>query len=156
MILTTHALTGAVIGKLIPNPLIIIPTSLIIHFAMDHLRHGEYVEIFRNPDAVKSTWWKVCLDLSLALTIPIIFIYFGNLGYTQTRNILLGLFFSTLPDAITFLYWKFDFKFLAPYYQFHSWVHKYSREAKERKWTIRNAFNDILISSLAILILFLF
>jgi len=140
---------------LFPNPWIIIPASLIVHFAMDHLRHGEYVEIFQNREAVKKTWWKVALDLSLALAIPLAFIYFGNFSYTQARNILLGAFFSMLPDAITFLYWKFDFKFLAIYYKFHSWLHKYPPFSKERDWNFRNAANDILISSLAVLILFL-
>lgn len=155
MILTTHALAGAVIGKLIPNPWIVIPASLVIHFSMDHLRHGEYVEIFQNREAVKKTWWKVALDLLFAFVIPLAFVYFGNFDYIQTRNIMLGVLFSTLPDAITFLYWKFDFKFLAPYYQFHSWVHRYPRASQEREWTFRNAWNDTLISLICILLLFL-
>ncbi len=44
MILATHALTGAVIGKNIDSIPLIILASLAIHYAMDGFRHGEYFD----------------------------------------------------------------------------------------------------------------
>lgn len=156
MILTTHALVGAALGKNIGNIWLLIPLSIILHFAMDHLRHGEYVESFDSKTAFNNTWWKVSLDISTATIILLLFIYFGNFNLIQLKNILLGSFFSALPDLLTVIYWKFRFKFLAPIYRFHSWCHKYPRGAKERQWTLRNSLNDILLSLIAIMLFILF
>ena len=151
MILTTHALTGAVLGKNISNLWVLIPTSLVIHFAMDHLRHGEYVDVFDSKMAFNNTWWKVCLDISATLVFLVLFITFNKLDALQIRNVMLGSFFSAFPDLITVIYWKFRFKFLEPIYKFHIWCHKYPRGAKERIWNFRNGINDIAVSAIAII-----
>lgn len=153
MILTTHALTGAVIGKNIENPWIIIVVSLVVHFLMDTLRHGEYVESFDSKVAFKNTWWKVTLDLSSVLICIALIINFEKLTSLEIRNILIGIFFSMFPDLLTLIYWKFRLKILFPIYQFHSWVHRYPRFSKERIWNIKNEANDIIISLIAILLL---
>ncbi len=159
MILTTHALAGAVIGKNLNNPYLIIVLSIIVHYAMDHLRHGEYVEVFSKNTSVKNSGWKVVLDLLtgfLAISLILFFLHIHNsLDKPSTFNIILGVFFSIIPDFITSIYWKFRWKFLEKYYNFHSWVHRYPRYAPEREWTLRNARNDILISLTAIILLFL-
>ncbi len=154
MILTTHALTGAIIGKNLNNPYLIILLSIVVHYAMDHLRHGEYVEVFSKNTSVKNSGWKVFLDLSIGI-VSVVLLLFFNSNNPNIFNIFLGVLFSTLPDFITALYWKFRWNFLKKYYDFHSWVHRYPRYAPEREWTLRNARNDILISLLAIII-FLF
>ncbi len=157
MTLTTHALTGALIGKYISNPYLVIIFSLFAHFTMDHLRHGEYVEVFSKNTSLKNSGWKVLLDFSIGLTIIAILIRFNlnNLTSSEIFNILLGAFFSILPDFITSLYWKFRWNFLKKYYTFHSWVHHYPRYAPERQWTLRNALNDITISVLATILFLL-
>lgn len=152
---TVHILTGAVIGKNIESPYLVITISIALHFLMDHLRHGEYVEVFDKNTSVKKSGWKVLLDIILGLSIILLFIHLKKLETWQTKNIIVGIFFSTLPDIITFLYWKFRWKFLEKYYAFHSWCHKYPRFSKEREWNWRNSFNDIIISLLAISLLFL-
>ncbi|KKR21356.1 MAG: hypothetical protein UT50_C0009G0015 [Candidatus Moranbacteria bacterium GW2011_GWA2_39_41] len=155
MLLTTHALTGAILGKNISNLWLLIPLSLVLHFTMDHLRHGEYVESFDSRTAFSNTWWKVGLDISISAIVLLAFLYFNKFDVIQTRNILLGSFFSAFPDLLTVIYWKFKFKLLAPIYHFHSWCHKYPRGVKERNWTLRNSVNDIAISLIAIM-LFIF
>jgi hypothetical protein len=156
MILATHALTGAVIGKNFNNPGLIIILSLAAHFLMDALRHGEYFD--SRTARVKNTAWKVALDLSAAFLTILIFIYFKNPDFETMRNIFLGMFISALPDGLTLLHWKFPvFKSLKKLKQFHDWTHYYSRFPKhspERQWTLRNARNDILISLACIVILF--
>lgn len=157
MILATHALAGAVIGKNIDSIPLIILASLAIHYAMDGFRHGEYFD--DRIAKVKDTWWKVALDLLVGSSIIFLFFYFKNSSYKEMENILIGSFFSILPDFITLMHWTFrNNKILAKIKTFHSWAHRYSRfpkYSKERQWTIGNARNDILFSILTIILLFL-
>lgn len=157
MILTTHALAGAVIGKNIQNPWIIILASLAVHYFLDSFRHGEYFD--DRIAKVKDTWWKIALDLGTGFLIIFLIIYFQKPGLLETKNILLGTFFSILPDFITLMHWTFKRnKILAKIKAFHSWAHHYSKfpkYSKERQWNFRNAANDILISGVAILLLIL-
>lgn len=155
MILATHALTGAVIGKYISNPSGIIILSLAVHYTLDSFRHGEYfddrISNFRN------TWWKVTFDIMLGLSIIFSYLYTTNPPWLTIKNIFLGTFFSMFPDLLTVIYWRFrNIKILAKIKLFHAWAHHYTRFPKyspERQWTLRNAFNDILISLAAIILL---
>lgn len=157
MILVTHALVGAAIGSKIDNPLIIIPVVLVIHYFLDGFRHGEYLDT--RKDNVKSTWWKIALDLFLGLTIIFSFLYFNHANQKMILNILVGAFFSMFPDLLTLLYWKFKNNYiLGKIKAFHSLAHRYKKNPQfspERQWTLRNAINDIAISIIAIIILFI-
>lgn len=155
MILTTHALVGAVIGKNIQDPWLIITLSLIFHFALDSLRHGEYFD--SRIATIKDTAWKVILDLSISGTIILIFLFFFSSNFHTTRNVLMGSFFSMFPDLLTVLFWKFRWNILGKIKKIHELAHRYSRFpafSPERQWTLRNATNDILISAITILALF--
>lgn len=149
MILTTHALTGAVIGKNIENPFLIIILSLIIHYLMDTLKHGEYLD--RNS-TTKETFWKVFLDLSIGLSVIALILYY-NLNTFNIFNILLGAFFSMFPDLLTFLYWKVNIKFLEKIFKFHAWMHKFPPFSPERKWNLKNSVNDLAIIIISIVLL---
>lgn len=154
MILATHALTGAAIGKNIANPLLIIAISLTAHFIMDSFRHGEYFD--SRKAKIKDTWWKVALDLSAGLSVILVFIFSKDLGQEKIFQILLGAFVSMFPDSLTLLYWKFHWNFLAKLKKFHEFAHHYSKFpqfSKERQWTLRNAANDLIISATAIILL---
>jgi hypothetical protein len=156
MILTTHALVGAVIGKNISNPWWIILISLIIHFFFDSFRHGEYFD--DRTAIIKNTWWKVSLDLAIGLSIIAFFVFSNNFPGIKIKNILLGVFVSMFPDSLSLLYWTFHWKWLGKIKSFHGWAHHYSKfpkYSKERQWTLRNATNDIIISLIAILLLIL-
>lgn len=151
MILTTHALVGAALGKNISNPIILIILSLIIHYSMDIFRHGEYLG---KKSTLRDTWWKVAIDLLVGISIILFYITYNNPGAEITRNILLGTFTSMFPDFLTVLYWKLDFKFLKKAYNFHQLVHSRFKEgSRERAWTLQNAVNDILFSTIAIILL---
>jgi len=151
MILTTHALVGAAIGEKISNPWIIIIASLILHFFLDTFRHGEYL----NQNSKWRDFWKVAIDSAIGLIIVGIFIFFSDFSQIDIKNVALGVFFSLFPDFLTLLNWKLGVKFLKKYYDFHAWLHKYPPFSKERDFTLRNGVNDIIISLVAILLLFL-
>lgn len=151
MILSTHALAGAVIGKEIGNPWLIVFISLIAHFIMDSFSHGEYL----NPEtfSLKKEIWKVVLDLFLGFSVIILYVYFSKADALATRNIFIGAFASIFPDSLTFLYYKLNFRFLKKIIDFHNWVHYSPRSFKQRKWNLRNASNDVIIIALAIFLL---
>lgn len=156
MILTTHALIGAAIGKNVENPYLLILLSLVVHFFLDSFRHGEYFD--SRVATIKDTAWKILLDLFIPAGIILFFILSTHPTLSSTRNILLGAFFSILPDFFTVLFWKFHWKILEKIKNFHAFCHHYSKFPKfspERQWTLRNAINDILFSAIAIIILFL-
>lgn len=156
MILATHALTGAVIGKYIPNPYAIVAISLAVHYFMDFIRHAEYFD--DRVATIKDTWRKVALDIIFGLSTISLFLYSYNPNFEESKNILLGAFFSMLPDLLTVIHWKYKkLPILPEIKKFHSWAHNYSKIPKyapERQWNLRNARNDIIISLLATAILF--
>lgn len=151
MILTTHALAGAAIGKNFDNPWLIIFLSLTLHYIMDSFRHGEYLD---HKSFFKNTWWKVVLDFFIGLTIISVAIFSKNFSLRETFLILLGSFFSMLPDLFTVFYWKLNFKILKKLFDFHAWVHAHPPLSLERAWTFRNSLNDIIFSLIAIFLLF--
>jgi hypothetical protein len=156
MILATHALTGAVIGKNIHDPLIIIAASLAIHYIMDSFRHGEYFD--SRIASVRDTAWKIILDLSIGGIFLLAYLLYARPDLGISKNILLGSFFSMLPDLLTVLYWKFHWKIIYPFVKLNEFSHRYGRFPKfapERQWTLRNALNDIAISVTAIILIFL-
>lgn len=48
MFVTSHLLTGAAIGSVVPNPLLTIPLAFVSHFAMDALPHWPKVVPEKN------------------------------------------------------------------------------------------------------------
>lgn len=152
MILTTHALIGAAIGKNISNlwliPLITIP----LHFLMDHLRHGDYLS---KKSKFRNTWWKIALDFVSGFLIVFGLIRFQHMNQQLALQILVGMFSSMLPDLLTAINREFNCFILNKIHDFHAWCHKYPSLSQERIWNLRNAANDIILSVLAIAILFL-
>lgn len=151
MTIVTHALVGAVIGKSIENPYLIVVVSLTSHFALDTLRHGEYISLKSNIKDI----WKPLTDIFIGSLIVFLMSYFFVSSQHQLKNVLIGCIFSVLPDSITFLYWKLNCKFLKKIIDFHNWVHRYPRFSPEREWSLKNMRNDILISTIMIAV-FLF
>jgi len=154
MILTTHILAGAVIGESTNNLWLIIPAAILGHFALDAIPHSEYIRSFEENFTLRNTWWKVGLDLLFGLFIITLFILCSDYDLIKIENILIGVLFSILPDFLNLLYWKFGFKFLEKIHNFHHWVHRSSRNLKNNDWNIRNAKNDIIISIIALILLF--
>lgn len=156
MVLATHALAGAVIGKYIGSPIAIAGISIVLHYAMDRIKHGEYVETMDSKTAFKNTWWKIALDFSIGLAIILLIITIGKFGTDIIRNIFIGMFFSMLPDLFTAIYWKTRWKLFKKLYNFHVWCHRLSRLSPERKWNLGNEAYEIIIDLAMIIILLTF
>lgn len=153
MILVTHSLIGAVIGKNIDTPLIIVGVSFATHFLLDTIHHGEYLN---SQSKFKDTAWKVALDLFVGAALLFLYVYSSDFTHTTTRNIILGSLASIFPDFVTLLSWIFPNKLLTRIHRFHKWIHELNPRYKENiAWNLHNARNDILISLSAIILLFL-
>jgi hypothetical protein len=156
MILSTHALVGAVIGKNIGNPWIVIALSLIVHYAMDMIHHAEYFD--DRIASIKKDGWKVILDLLVAAFLIYFFVYISQPNSKLLENIMFGVFFSLLPDGITLIYYLSGNRLFKKIKVLHALAHRYNKNPKyspERQWNFRNARNDIIISTIAIILLFL-
>ncbi|MCX6765738.1 MAG: hypothetical protein NT136_02155 [Candidatus Moranbacteria bacterium] len=149
MLLATHALTGAIIGKNIASSWLVIIFSLILHYVLDIFRHGEYLN--RNSRWIE--FWKVLADLAVGSSILALVIYFLNPPAAVTKNMLIGALFSMFPDFFSLMYFKFNVGFLKKLFDFHVWIHRYPPLSPEREWNLRNAFNDIIVSITAIILL---
>jgi hypothetical protein len=156
MILATHTLAGAVIGKNIQNPWIIAVLSLIFHYILDTVKHGEYVETFDSKVGFGNTWWKVLLDLSSGFSILLAILLYLRPDAATVRNIFIGSFFSMLPDFFTFIYWGTRWKFFEKLYKFHTYCHRLPRFSPERQWKLSNETYEIIIGLTAIVILLFF
>lgn len=155
MILATHALVGAAIGKNIDNSWVIILSSLVFHYFIDSFRHGEYFD--SRIATIKNTAWKMILDFLVGIFIVSLIIFLKKIDWHTAQNMAIGIFFSLIPDFITLMHWIFKKnKILAKIKDFHAWSHRYHKFPKyspERQWNLRNTTNDIIISLLAIIFL---
>ncbi|MDD3486976.1 MAG: hypothetical protein PHF35_01185 [Candidatus Moranbacteria bacterium] len=156
MILASHILSGAVIGENINNPYIVAISAVAVHFLLDFVPHGDYLD----KKSKFQEFWKVALDLLSGLGIVFAILYFQKADFTfhQIQNTAIGIFFSLLPDGLTLLYWKMGMKFLGPIYRFHQKLHliHYPDFAPEREFRLKNNLGDVFVSFLSIFILIIF
>ena len=153
MILTTHILAGALIGREINNPYAVAGLAVAMHFVLDLLPHGDYLD----KKSKLREFWKVAVDLTVGLgTVYAIFFIRDPISNNALyiKNIAIGIFFSLLPDGTTFLYWKMGMKFLKPIKIFHEKLHRYPEFSPESEFRLKNNLFDILISLIAIITLF--
>lgn len=156
MILTTHILSGAVLGANVKNPYAVAGLAVAVHFALDLLPHGDYL----NKKSKLKEFWKVGIDLAIGFFILTSIFFVRGFAPTENlniNNIIIGIFFSLLPDGTTFLYWKMGVKFLKPIYDFHQKIHhvQFPDNAPEREFRLKNNLWDILISFVSIVALIL-
>ena len=149
MILTTHILSGALIGAKVKNPYLIAILSIAVHFLLDLIPHGDYL----NKKSRLREFWKVAVDLAIGLGIVLAIIFFRDPTPKIILNIAIGIFFSLFPDFTTFLYCHLNMKFLAPIKNFHESLHCYKNGAPEREFRLKNNLWDIFISSLISLVI---
>jgi hypothetical protein len=144
MILTTHILSGAALGTSIQNPVAVAGLSVILHFLLDALPHGDYL----NKKSSLWSFWKVAIDLMVGFSIAIAILFCRGLTSTDPKlmNIGIGIFFSLLPDGLTFLCLWMGMKFLRPIYAFHNKLHRAPDFSPEREFRFKNNLFDILIS----------
>ncbi|MEA3355552.1 MAG: hypothetical protein U9Q63_03655 [Patescibacteria group bacterium] len=107
MLDTSHAIIGASIAKLIPNPYLGFPLSFLSHFLADLCPHWDYGGR-KNNERPKSKL------IAIALTDAFIGFSLGYLIFSSnvpTWYLLSMMFTAQLPDWLEAPYHIFDFNF---------------------------------------------
>jgi hypothetical protein len=140
MILTTHILSGAVLGANIQNPYTVAGLAVALHFLLDMIPHGDYV----NEKSTLRDWWKEAISFSTGISLLlVVFALRGIPDWLVLRNIGIGIFFSLLPDATHFMYRFMGMKFLRPIKNFHEGLHYYPNGSLRREFRLENEYWEI-------------
>ncbi|HPR09796.1 hypothetical protein KDA06_04610 [Candidatus Saccharibacteria bacterium] len=97
MTATNHALTGAVIGLTIGNPLIAIPLAFVSHFVLDTIPHFGFKGTRTDEQLLGQRWFKWLLVTEALLCFMIVL----TLWLQQPHQWLVGAvsaFVATSPD----------------------------------------------------------
>lgn len=92
MIATNHALTGAVIGLAVGNPLVAVPAALLSHYVCDALPHFGL-----GPDFIKTKAFRNYLIVDAVVCVLLVLALFA----TQPTHWLLAsvcAFVAAMPD----------------------------------------------------------
>lgn len=135
MILTNHAITGAMLATLTPNqPLLGFTAGFLSHFVLDAIPHWDYsLDSFKkdnnnpmNNDIVINKYFvKDILKIGLDGAIGLSFAYLIFCFYMKysVLTILSGAIGAMIPDALQFAYMKCRREPLVSLQKFHLWVH---------------------------------
>lgn len=113
MLETPHVVLGAVIAKMIPNPLISVPLSFTSHFVLDMVPHWNphlNTEIKKFGKLTNKTLIIIAVDLFISV-LAIIFLTSKALpNQQQALNVFLSMSFSILPDVVEGPYFLFGYR----------------------------------------------
>jgi len=147
MILTTHILSGAALGASVKNPYAVAGLAVILHFMLDIFPHGDYL----NKKSRLREFWKVAVDIAIGLGI--VAAVFSQNPTLEKNNIVVGVFFSLIPDGTTFLYIWMKIKFFKPLKDFHEHLHYYKNGELGREFRLGNNLWDVLFSLISLIFL---
>lgn len=135
MVLATHAIVGAVFGKLIPNPFLAFFAGFLSHFLLDAIPHWHYPlrskvkqSLYRDEDMVIGRAFLIDLfvigfDFAIGIGVAIL-IFQGWDGFLHpSLSILSAAFGAILPDILLFVAWKIKKEPLLILRRFHKWMH---------------------------------
>ncbi|MES2436640.1 MAG: hypothetical protein V4519_01395 [Patescibacteria group bacterium] len=136
MTLTTHAVTGALVGAVASsNPAFAAVAAFASHFLLDAIPHWDYSlstvsEDSKNPlnNNMQTKGKRFYVDLSktlfdAVLGMAIVILVFMNAPVQVLIGALIGAIFAVAPDPLQFVYWKLRLRILEPVQKFHLFIH---------------------------------
>ena len=98
MLTSPHAATGALIGTLVPNPILVVPLAIASHFLLDTILHWQ--ETLPPYTPTKKTYIRLPIDIALAVGITVLIARWhpGN-----STSIWTGAISANLPDLDSLL-----------------------------------------------------
>lgn len=162
MILTPHAIVGAVITNVLPNdPALGFGLAFASHYVLDILPHTEYSvsNLFDSKSKTLNSVfknYKVALNILSILIDFIIAIFLCVIIFVRDRRSFLltfaGIIGGLLPDFLQFMYYKFKGEPWLFYQKIHDKLHKLIKVKNEKFW---GTFLQIVIPIFSIVIYFL-
>lgn len=137
MILATHAIAGAALGKWSGNPWLGFGLGWLSHYVLDMIPHWQYdVKSYKDKDAAgkpkKEGEWAIDFRRALVLTgidfaaglAVSILVFQGPEGFlAPSFPILAGAIGGILPDALQAVYLKTKREPFASLQKVHNWFH---------------------------------
>ncbi len=119
MLLTPHVFVGLAIGATVPNPILAVPLSVVMHFVGDKVPHWDFFS--NTPKADRLQGWRplaVMADLIIGVAIGLTATYYALWVLNDTAlaiNLFLCGIASVLPDALEgpYIYMKKEPKILS-------------------------------------------
>jgi hypothetical protein len=93
MLVLPHVATGAALGALIGDPLIVVPAAIASHFILDVVPHWQETMAPYHP--TWKTYTRIPLDIGLAIGFVT---YAVSLQPSLMPAIVLGAIFASIPD----------------------------------------------------------
>ncbi len=124
MLSIPHSLTGALVASKLPNPILYIPITLLLHYLEDWIPHWDFGTGLSRNKRKKNT--AIILEiLELLVSIILIHFFFKDQPSQLQPHIWFGALVGISPDLIeaprNFLKW--EPKFIKPFNQFHQLFH---------------------------------
>lgn len=137
MILISHGIIGAAVGRLFPaHPLLAFLAGMATHYAMDAIPHWEYklLSVFRDDNTgfkKARIGIRFAIDILSALLdllaggVLSFLIFSGDFaGDGLPASLIAGIIGGILPDGFQFLHMLFPkFRLLATHQTFHNRIH---------------------------------
>lgn len=134
MLLATHALNGAFIGKIVPNPFFAFLLGILSHFIIDLIPHRDFPDYKEGNDVPSITYNKTKISWNQLVVVSInIFLTIATLVYLYMQggspSYFAGAFGAILPDLPEdFPYIKYRYKTWSPtkfVHNIHCAIQKY-------------------------------
>jgi hypothetical protein len=137
MILVTHGIIGAAVGRLFPDkPIISFIAGFISHFLFDAVPHWHYRVFSQKKDPMDPMnndmqfGWKFVMDLvdigidcAAGIALPIL-LFQGWGGFSNiSPAVLWGAIGAIIPDFFQFVHMKWRRGPFARLQYFHLWIH---------------------------------
>jgi hypothetical protein len=127
MVISSHFLAGAAIGRATGNPILAVLFGLLLHLVMDLVPHWNYS--YSHLRKVK-TLLLVLLDPFLAFAIFAIIGSARGFDGSMWLNTILGGAACVLPDLAEFIIRSFKIKSLIPFIALHRKIHWFDKQPK--------------------------
>lgn len=128
MYLTVHGTTAMLITKIIPNPFLAFLLSLLSHFVLDFIPHGDehlLKKHFTRGQVMRRVLGAATLDGIILLGFVSIFLWVGpTISLTTFFWSLVG---ALIPDILQGLYFATEWKGLKAFQDFHLGIHNVTK-----------------------------
>lgn len=118
-----HAAIGAVIGSLVPNPVVAFAMGFVSHFVADIIPHGDS---HHYPDFLKRrhvAWPVGIVIFDVVGTIALVVILFLKRSMISPFSVALGITGSLLPDVLVAVHEGLPSIITKHLSKFHFWNH---------------------------------
>lgn len=165
MLLATHAIVGAAVGRFFPKyPFLAFIFAFISHFLIDAIPHWDYpLKSFtrdkNNPkDLMKADmpWSKNFIRDLVIIAIDLISGLILALYIFETTEfnsaILWGALGAVLPDALQFVYFKLRVEPFRTIHRFHMWVQRQGENHILENHNLAGLLSQASFSAVAVII----